>query len=206
VTVGSTIAFASLWLMPRIPSFNVANPDIALRYIVADTLVDRLEDDLDLVVLYVPGDWPGYASTLLFGDDIIPVCSPAYRAERPQMKVPADLLNERLVHVESENRTWETWPIWFAKMGITEPPRGRAETFNNYMMGLQAAIESHGIMLGWRNLIADHLIRGNLVPAVPGSVPAAGGYYQLLPMSRPASPATILLSQWIEAQARAIKR
>src|SRR5512135_935621 len=26
VTVGSTIAFASLWLMPRIPSFSVANP------------------------------------------------------------------------------------------------------------------------------------------------------------------------------------
>jgi LysR family glycine cleavage system transcriptional activator len=205
VTVGSTIAFASLWLMPRIAGFSVANPDIALRYIVADRLVDRLEDDLDLVVLYGPGDWPGYASTLLFGDDIIPVCSPGYRAERPEMRTPADLLAERLIHTESDNRSWETWPIWFAKMGITEPARGRSERFNNYMMALQAAIDSHGVMLGWRGLITDHLARGTLVPAVPGSVPAAGGYYQLLPMNRPASPATTLLRDWIEAQARAIR-
>jgi DNA-binding transcriptional LysR family regulator len=73
------------------------------------------------------------------------------------------------------------------------------------MMALQAAIDSHGVMLGWRGLITDHLARGTLVPAVPGSVPAAGGYYQLLPLNRPASPATMLLRDWIEAQARAIK-
>lgn len=205
VTVGSTIAFASLWLMPRIPGFSAANPDIALRYIVADRLVDRLEDDLDLAVLYGPGDWPGYVSTLLFGDDIIPVCSPRYRAERAEMRTPADLLAERLIHIESENRSWETWPVWFAKMGIMEPPRGRSERFNDYMMGMQAAAESHGVMLGWRGLIADHLTRGTLVPAVPGSVPAAGGYYQLLPMHRPVSPATRLLREWIEAQVCAIK-
>jgi DNA-binding transcriptional LysR family regulator len=206
ITVGSTIAFASLWLMPRIPSFSIANPDIALRYIVADRLVDRLDDDLDLVVLYGPGDWPGYVSTLLFGDDIIPVCSPLYRAEHPDMRTPADLPGERLIHIESENRSWETWPIWFAKMGIAEPPRGRAERFNNYLMGMQAAIESHGVMLGWRGLIIDHLTRGDLVPAVPGSVPAAGGYYQLLPINRSPSPATKLLQEWIELQARAVRR
>src|SRR5262249_13817346 len=119
----------------------------------------------------------------------------------PDMRAPADLLGEYLIHIESENRSWETWPIWFAKMGIAEPARGRSERFYNYMMGLQAAIESHGVMLGWRGLITDHLKRGSLVPAVSGSVPAAGGYYQLLPMNRPPSPATKLLQEWIEAQA-----
>jgi LysR family glycine cleavage system transcriptional activator len=204
VTVGSTIAFASLWLMPRIPSFSAANPDVGLRYVVADTLVDRLDDELDLVVLYGHGHWPGYVATLLFGDEIIPVCSPAYRAERPGLARPADLLGERLIHVESENRTWETWPIWFAKMGVTEPAHGRAERFNNYMMALQAAVESHGVVLGWRRLIAEHLARGMLVPAVPGGIPAAGGYYQLLPMNRPASAPTRLLRDWIAREAAAM--
>lgn len=204
VTVGSTIAFASLWLMPRIPSFSAANPDIALRYLVADTLADRLDDELDLVVLYGHGHWPGYAATLLFGDEIIPVCSPAYRRERPGLAGPADLLGERLIHVESENRSWETWPIWFAKMGVTEPAHGRAERFNSYMMALQAAIDSHGIVLGWRRLIGAHLERGLLVPAVPGGIPAVGGYYRLLPMNRPASAQTRLLQDWIAREAAAM--
>jgi DNA-binding transcriptional LysR family regulator len=203
VTVGSTLGFASLWLMPRIPAFTAAHPEIALRYVVSNTLTERQDAELDLLVLYGRGRWPGYQATLLFDDELIAVASPTYLREHPELRRPADLSAARLIHLESENRDWETWPIWFQRVGIGGPPPRGGERFNDYVMAIQAAIEGHGVLLGWRRLLRDHLGRGALMQAVPAAVPAQGGYFQLVRADRPVSPATRLLQDWIAAAAAA---
>jgi len=203
VTVGSTLGFASLWLMPRIPAFTASHPEIALRYVVSNTLTERQDADLDLLVLYGRGRWPGYQATLLFDDELIAVASPAYLADHPELVRPADLLTTRLIHLESENRDWETWPVWFQRVGIAGPPPRSGERFNDYVMAIQAAIDGHGVLLGWRRLLHDHLNRGALAQAVAASVPAQGGYFQLVRADRPVSPATRLLQDWIAAAAAA---
>lgn len=203
VTVGSTLGFASLWLMPRIPAFTASHPEIALRYVVSDTLIDRQDAELDLLVLYGRGRWPDYQATLLFDDEIIAVASPGYLREHPEMRAPADLRAARLIHLESENRDWETWPVWFQRVGIPGPPPRSGERFNDYVMAIQAAIDGHGVLLGWRRLLHDHLVRGALVKAVPASAPAQGGYFQLVRADRPVSPATRLLQDWIAGAAAA---
>ena len=203
VTVGSTLGFASLWLMPRISGFTASHPEIALRYVVSDTLMDRQDAELDLLVLYGRGRWPGYQATLLFDDEIIAVASPDYLREHPGLREAADLQSARLIHLESENRDWETWPVWFQRVGIAGTPPRTGERFNDYVMAIQAAIDGRGVLLGWRRLILDHLNRGVLVRAVPASAPAQGGYFQLVRADRPVSPATRLLQDWIGAAAAA---
>lgn len=203
VTVGSTLGFASFWLMPRIPAFTAKHPEIALRYVVSNTLTDRRDADIDLLVLYGRGRWPGYHATLLLDDELIAVASPGYLAQHPELKQPDDLQVARLIHLESENREWETWSAWFQRMGVAGPPSRAGERFNDYVMAIQAAIDGRGVLLGWRRMIADHLDRGLLVQAVPGAVPAQGGYFQLLRADRPVTPATRLLQEWIREAAAA---
>ncbi len=203
VTVGSTLGFASFWLMPRIPAFTARHPEIALRYVVSNTLADRRDADIDLLVLYGRGRWPGYHATLLLDDEIIAVASPGYLAEHPELRRSDDLRTARLIHLESENREWETWSAWFDGVGIAGSPSRAGEHFNDYLMAIQAAIDGRGVLLGWRRMIADHLARGLLVQAVPGAVPAQGGYFELLRADRPVTPVTRLLQEWIREVAAA---
>ncbi len=52
-------AFASGWLVPRLPGFQIACPDIEVRLINSHKLVDFSKSDVDLGIRYGLGRWPG---------------------------------------------------------------------------------------------------------------------------------------------------
>jgi LysR family glycine cleavage system transcriptional activator len=202
VTVASTVAFASLWLLPRTPRFTAQHPGIALRTMVSDTLsADAPGADHDLLVLYGRGAFPGFSATPLFGDDILPVASPAFLAAHGSA-VATDLLRLPLIHLESPNRAWEGWAEILAAVGLPPRPHGPALRFNNYVMALQAAEDGLGIALGWRRLVAGALAAGRLAPVLPVEVPAGGAYHLLLPARRPPSAAAALFAEWLAEEAR----
>ncbi len=78
LTVGTSVSFAYFWLMPRLAKFSEAHPEIDLRILASDQALDLAKGTADIGVLYGNGQWPGFKSDLLFGEEVYPVCGPAY--------------------------------------------------------------------------------------------------------------------------------
>ena len=76
--------FCTNWLVPRLGSFQVAHPNIAVRLDASARTVDFTKEDFDLGIRGGKGVWPGLKSHALFPVDMTPLASPEFlaRAER----------------------------------------------------------------------------------------------------------------------------
>lgn len=203
ITVSTSIAFASFWLMPRIARFRAAHPGLELRLIAADPFADIVAENVDVAIRYGEGKWPGLTATRLFSEEIFPVCSPHYRAARPDLRTPADLLDESLLHLDEIDRSWITWPAWLRATGV-EPPRPlHGPRFNNYAIVVQAARDGQGIALGWRRLVADLLADGSLVRPIDSRLHTRESYFLVVPTAASPDWRTEAFCRWIFEEAGA---
>jgi DNA-binding transcriptional LysR family regulator len=202
VSIASSFAFATLWLMPRIGRFILEHPDIELRYVVLETIGDDVPEDVDIRFRYGMGKWPGQTADKLYEDEILAVCNPDYLKRRPGLRTPADLLGERLIHLENVDPRWEDWSTWFRALGIRYTPRKVGQRMNSYIVSVQAAIDGVGISLGWRRMIDGYLRQGVLVPVVDAAVPSTNAYYQVYSSQRPLGPAAQALHDWLQRETR----
>lgn len=177
VTVATTLAFASFWLMPRIPRFRAAHPDIDLRVVAADRLTDPVGEHMDVIIRYGNAPLPGYQPTYLLDEEIFPVCSPRYQEQHPGAAAPGDLVHEVLLHLDEDDPHWINWHAWLERMGVHGPAPRRGLRINNYPMLIQAALDGQGVALGWRHLVDDFLARGALVRPIDPALHTEQGFY-----------------------------
>src|SRR3954469_17750758 len=91
LTVSVMPAFATYWLLPRLAGFNERHPDIEVNIRPTLSLTDFARDEVDMAVRFGAGTWPGLTSIKLSDEELIPVCSPAFRRGRLP-RAPGDLL------------------------------------------------------------------------------------------------------------------
>src|SRR5438132_6986762 len=76
LSVTTTHSFAALWLIPRLAGFTRTHPGVDVR-ITADTRgQDRDRDGLDVAIRHGPPSLAGRHAVRLFGERVLPVCSP----------------------------------------------------------------------------------------------------------------------------------
>lgn len=164
VTITTTVTFASLWLVPHLADFQRQHPQIETR-IAADNAVRDLERDrLDVAIRYATRKRAGPGAVRLFGERVLPVCSPKLLGKN-KLRGPADL--NRFVLLQFDDPTqlnpWVSWDVWFETMRAAPPaPRGVLH-FSHYDMLVQAAINGQGFALGRLPLIGSLLENGTLV-------------------------------------------
>lgn len=78
VTVACSDAFASMWLIPRMPGFWTRYPDIAVDHLISGNSRDCRRAEVELRIRYGSGFWPDESTELLFNDLIYPVCGPEF--------------------------------------------------------------------------------------------------------------------------------
>ena len=172
VTLAVSTATATWWLMPRIARFKQQHPDIELRCITTDIDLDLdLERErIDLAITLGSGDFAQHARWRFVNEEVFAVCSPAFLAANPQLQSPQDLANSTLLHLEERYRPRLDWSLWLAHFGVSAARAGKALTFNDYSIVLQAALEGQGLALGWRHIVEPLIAQGRLVRPVPQSV------------------------------------
>ncbi|MGE8499907.1 MAG: LysR substrate-binding domain-containing protein [Pseudomonas sp.] len=187
VTVATSTALASLWLLPKVTAFQRDNEDVDLRIIAYDQVRDYTRLDCDLAMYYCRTLPKDMHVTPLFTEEVFPVCSPAYLAKHPDLQGPDDFARCTLLWLEDPQRDWIGWGEWFQRLGhkLVEP-RHRIN-INSYSMLLQSAISGQGIALAWSNLVDDHLQTGTLVRPVANTLVTDGQFCLLEPNSRPAT-------------------
>lgn len=164
VTVTTTVTFASLWLVPILADFQRQHPDIEVR-IAADNVVRDLEGgQLDVAIRYSSRQRAGPDAQRLFGEYVLPVCSPTLARKNSLQRVE-DLSRFVLLHFEDpvQFTPWLTWDVWFESMKVPPPSPKGVLRFSHYDMMLRAAMNGQGVALGRMPLISSSLASGSLV-------------------------------------------
>ena len=207
VTLATTQAFASFWLIPRLEDFRRRHPGIDIR-ISADTRVVDLERGrFDCAVRYLQDRHAPAGALRLFGDTVLPVVSPACleRVGRPLPK-PLDLERHVLLVYEDaeQRRPGLSWPVWLEMAGVPRLRPAGTIAFNQYAAAIGAAADGQGVALATLGLVAELLREGKLLAPLPQRFSNPRSYYLLLPSIAGANPALEPFRQWLAEQADAV--
>jgi LysR family transcriptional regulator, glycine cleavage system transcriptional activator len=197
VTLTATMAFTSKWLVPRVAAFRTRFPDINLRLLASDDVVDLRSGGADIAVRYGGGAYPGCRSQLLFQGSFAPVCSP-----RLNVRDPTDLDGHALIHSEWRHVDERTpvWPRWYAEAGIPYRRTDSAIVFSDETHAIQAAMAGQGIALVSLALVAGELATGVLV-APFGPTLAGHGFHVVIPDSRANGGNVEAVREWLTGEA-----
>jgi LysR family transcriptional regulator, glycine cleavage system transcriptional activator len=200
VTLATTIAFAAMWLMPRLGQFWRDHPQIAINHFISESSADLRRADIDLRIRYGGGVWPGETSVKLFGDRIFPVCSPVF-AEKSALRAAPDLLRTRLLKLEGVDPGWTTWEQFLGNLGlpVNGPLSGRS--FNNYIVAIQAAVDSQGVALGWESLVRAHIEQRSLQRVTDAELAAPSAFYVTWATNGSLKAEAAVLRDWLIARA-----
>jgi LysR family glycine cleavage system transcriptional activator len=201
VLVGAPPSFAVRWLLPRLPRFEAAHPEIEVSVVVDQRLDDLEAAGVDLAVRMGRGPFAGTRSTPLADDALYPVMSPALWQRSGRPSAPADLVGLRLLHDRDPYAAWEAWRREFgpAALDVVRGPR-----FTSTDLVLRAAVQGQGVALARHLLAADDLAAGLLVRPIGGlEVGLERAYWIVLPRHLAPRPATRTVVDWLEREASA---
>ena len=195
MTVVST--FCTNWLVPRLGSFQLAHPNIAVRLDASARTVDFTKEDFDLGIRGGKGVWPGLKSHPLIPLDMTPLASPEFLARVGKINEPADLLKLPLLD-------WDDicWRQWFKVAGVDDPkfnggPYIAAPT--QQMLGL-AAVAGQGIAMLTPAFFPTELKSGRLVRVSDITYRDEQRYWLVYPEDRAKSPKIRAFREWLLAE------
>lgn len=166
VTVTTTVSFASLWLVPRLPSFRQAHPGIDVRISPDSSVVDLSRSRVDLGIRYISPERVPEGAARLFGEEVLPVCSPALLKDPAKpLREPADLRHHVMLHFDDAppRLAFWSWDNWLEAMDVPDLQPAGVLRFSYYDHLIQAAITGLGVGLGRLPLVASQLASGQLV-------------------------------------------
>ncbi len=151
------------WLMPRLSQFHQSNPGIEVRVMTSTQPLTEASEHFDLA-LQTSGRASG-ACRLAFTatDDVFPVCSPAYLNGRQAPLRLTDLGQHHLLHHKVHPQDWVDWDDWLEQLGEVQRVGYEGSVFDSYPIMIQAAIEGHGMAIGWRRTTETLIESGALV-------------------------------------------
>lgn len=181
LVINSSPSFAATWLVGRIGKFKTRHPEIDVL-LDANPMEDTLEAaTVDALIRWGAGDFPGLATTLLFKEDVFPVCSPGLAGGDNPLRSPEDLKRHTLLHLEwsAAYPSWPAWSDWLKAAGAKSVEARHGVWFNNMAMAMRAAAQGQGVALCSLAIAADELAAGRLVAPFSTAVATPFGYYFL---------------------------
>ena len=201
--INSSPSFAATWLVGRIGRFKMRHPEI-------DVLLDANPNDdtldsntTDAFVRWGAGDFPGLATTLLFKENVFPVCAPELVDGDSPLRSPQDLRRHTLLHLEASPAypSWPAWSDWLKAAGARDVDARHGVWFNNMAMAMRAASQGQGVALSSFAIAADELAAGRLVAPFSTSVQTPFGYYFLCRPEEAGKPRIKALREFLVEEA-----
>ena len=197
LTLSVTPTFASRWMLPRLPAFTAAWPDIDLRVLASERLVQFHHEGVDLAVRYGrPPFGAGLDASLLFNQSLLAVVSPALLA---QLGDPANAEHcQRYALLHDGHHLWPAFlGMTFASQSLQHQHHLR---FNQTALALEAAIGGQGIALTSTHFVHNDLLSGRLVPAFVQQMAVDAGWYLVWPKRARESAPVSAVRDWLLAQ------
>ncbi|MGV3550805.1 LysR substrate-binding domain-containing protein [Rhizobium sp.] len=201
VTLSASTAFASMWMLPRMPKFREDLPDIDLRIQTSVRDLDLEEEGIPLGIRGGdPASWPDYHADLLASEIVTAVASPSFVESHGMPDAVEGIAQLRLIHLDEPVRVACDWKEWFESAGLHYRPQSRPLTINDYVLVIQAALAGEGVALGWDHLIERQVASGALVPVGQHVLRTGSGFHVVWPRSRELSGPARKVRDWLLAE------
>jgi LysR family transcriptional regulator, glycine cleavage system transcriptional activator len=199
VTLSTTPAFATKWLVPRLASFQAKHPDIDLHVHASNTPVDLEAGTADLAIRYGHGCYKGARTTLLLEDRFAPVAGPGFLTASGQ-----DASQWPLIHFD-----WHrplpvdlTWAAWARETGREPSALAAGIRYSEESHAIQAAVSGQGVAL-LSLLLVEEELRLGLLRIVAGPTLKGMSYHIVKPDRHSVgSGAVSIVEDWLLREAR----
>jgi LysR family glycine cleavage system transcriptional activator len=205
LTVSTNQPFAAMWLIPRLSQFRELHPDVDVFISADNRIVDLERERIDLAVRYCTEAMAPPGSPRLFGERLVPVCSPSLAADRERpLKRPEDLARHTLLHIDDERGRfpWLNWSVWLAAIGIRDLKPAGSLRFNHFDQVMQAALGGQGVALGRVPLIDSLLRERRLVAPFRDKYATSRAYFVVTTNQASMRPAARAFVEWLCEEAR----
>ncbi|MCA0995054.1 LysR family transcriptional regulator [Alloyangia pacifica] len=193
LAINAPPTFATRWLMPRLPEFLAAHPQLRMDVGTSTGVFDLDSRQCDLALHFGQPLWPGGQCRYLCSEIVLPVAGGALR--EVAITAPEDLLAQPRLHITPRATMWGDW---FARQGMALPDAQGGHWFDEFALSIEAVKAGLGFALLPRYLIEAELARGELTVAldVPHGTDLA--WYIVTPEGRADKAAAF--SEWLLGQ------
>lgn len=196
VRVDCTPTFAMHWLLPQLPLFQAAHPDIEITLTTSIGPVDR-QHDFDLSIRRDPAHYSALRATRLLSEYCAPVCSPALKG-RSRLRAPTDLARFKAITIRVRQ---DLWPTWARAVGLDEDKLRNRLELDQTFFAIQAAEDGLGVAVVPLLFVQKQIKSGRLVQPFR-SAPVVSGVYHLLSKDKRPTAHAQAFSQWLVGLAR----
>lgn len=169
LTVTTTVAFASIWLTPRLREFHRLYPDIRLTLLTTDAALDLSMREADVGIRMGAPTEPDLVRRHLMTIHSHIYAAPAYLAEAGPLERPADLARHKLIVYGQGPLESLANPNWLIDLSGDSSARDRIvlEANNVYCM-LQAVESGLGVASLPDYAVAEHTSLVRVLPDLQG--------------------------------------
>ncbi len=193
LTVWTYTSFMIGFLIPRLPDFQLKHPNIKVRLISATDSTEFNREQVDVRLRYGHGHWQGFDSTLLFREELRPVCSPRLFEGKTHMEVE-DLSKHVLLHYDGRRHDWNDWLVAAGYPDLT--PRDNL-VFDELSVANQAAIAGVGLAMVQKAYFQNEIGSGQLVVPFDTVLRRDRGYYLTVPRERRNAEYVSVFRDWL---------
>jgi len=169
--IATLASFAGQFLVPHLPAFRAAHPDIEIEFITSTRLVDLTREEADIAVRYGLGEYEGLVSTRLVKGVLAPVCAPSVISDQGE---GAEQLVASCRRIQSAG--YNEWRDWSAATGIALPA-SPPWVIEDFLVAIKAAVLGQGLALVPLMLVQDELADGTLVEFSPARLTVDHTYH-----------------------------
>ncbi|HEX4272334.1 MAG TPA: LysR substrate-binding domain-containing protein [Rhizomicrobium sp.] len=188
-------SFAMTWLMPRLPAFITAFPDIDLQLTIGRDVEILRQGVVDIAIMSGPRNFDDLPMLALMDLDAIVVAAPELAGGRQPPRTIADLHQHCLLGVDTPG---DLWPRFLDRIGAPDPKPRLTTSFATLALMYEAAANGLGVTLAIPAVSNTYLRDGRLRPCFEAHA-QLDTYYRLVM----ADPATTrrkdvrAFSQWL---------
>lgn len=193
IRVASLPAFASRFLIPKLPKFFDQHPNIEISISTRLKPFDMSEGHFDLAIHFGKPDWPGTEMTYLCNENLIPVASPQFIDKHSVTKLH-DYARVPLLHLNTRPFAWLEY---LESIDSVVPSSMAGKYFDEFTMIIAAATVSMGAGLIPSYLIEAEIDSGKLVALSQDGMQTSNSYFMVTPKGKPNQSAQAL-SDWMK--------
>jgi LysR family glycine cleavage system transcriptional activator len=197
LSVSVVNTFGTNWLVPRLGTFQMAHPDIAVRLDTSPRLTDFAREDVDVGIRAGKGPWPGLKMHWLMPVEFAVFASPDLVAGRDPVADIADLLTWPLLDWSDD-----AWRQWFASAGVPDPqhvPIRNIQVQTQQLLG-SAALAGQGVALLTPAFFRSEIAGGRLVQVYPHVARLEIDYWLVYPQGRQNAKKIRAFRDWLLAE------
>ena len=196
VRINVPTSFALRWLIPRLPDFQTAFPNIEVRISTTSRKLRYVGSAFDLGIRLSRDSGSRLKFRPLMKDWLLPACSPEILRSQP-VATASDLRRHTLLHSSTTRQAWSKW-LEAAGHAALKPVRDLE--FEHVHLQLQAAVDGLGVAMASLPLIEKDVAAGRLICPIPEPAWCAGEYL-LVSEDRNETIATRTFRAWLMANA-----